>query len=129
MEKKAKRMYDSRQGRKSMRYGCMGCMDYGSCKVDDPCKYAAILEQYPSYSAYLLDKDPVLLDDMEEKSKAKAQKWKEVHMVLKNMDTGETYRHVHEAAVKIGCPDSNIYNHLCGAYSHIHGYHLAWVPA
>ena len=129
MAKKARPQYDNQRGRKSMRYGCMDCADSGSCKLEDQCRYAVVLDNYESYWEYLMDKDPILVDNMDAKSRAKSQKWEDVHMILKNLDTGETYRHALEAAEKLGCAQSNIYNHLCGMYSHIHGFHLAWVPA
>lgn len=121
--------YSNRAGIRSAKYGCYECADHEECGLYTPCKYAAVLDKYASYEDYMRDTAPIMDAIQDAISMAGTQKWKEPSLILKNLDTGETYRHIQDAADKLGCFYNEVSQHLRGQSKRLHGQRLAWVPA
>lgn len=114
---------------KNKIYGCYDCADYQAktCKPGSPCQYAGTLDKFQTYSDFVKQTGPSMATALEAVGMAKAQRWKSMSLMLKNLDTGELFRTIGEAERKTGACGQDLSRHLLGYAKSVNGHRWAWV--
>lgn len=117
-------------GQKTIQYGCDECADRRNktCKLEDPCKYAATFAGCDSYCDYIRQGRQEQMQAYDRENYWKQQPWRAKPMVILDTGTGHRYQSIAAAAKAIGCNESYLEAHLKGAYDICKGHILKWVP-